>query len=59
VQQDEFKPRKLETFTGRMPVAENSIVSTIFLAVLDLYRHPYHLKLYTLADLDKQLELLT
>lgn len=27
VQQDEFKPRKIETFSGRMPVAEDSIVA--------------------------------
>ena len=26
VQQDEFKPRKIETLTGRMPVQEGSIV---------------------------------
>ncbi len=27
VQQDEFRPRKIETFGGRMPLAEESIVS--------------------------------
>lgn len=29
MQQDEFKPRQIDTFTGRMPVEEGSIVSAL------------------------------